>query len=88
MRAIAFCIIAGVVLVVAAIFGKDKKTKYDGKIVSSHMLSEEVDREKGEKVPKVNAMHMGANNLSRRDKSWSSFPDFVWKLITGWKSHG
>ncbi len=86
MRGIVLVSIAVIAMILSAIFKKDQKTKYDGKIVSSQMLSEEVAKERGnKKLPQVNSVNGSTNTYARMDKSWSSFPDFVGKLIKGWR---
>lgn len=84
--------VGGILLIVVAIaciaspFIKDSHTnKYAGKIVSSHMLNEEITKERGKELPKINPVNGSTNNYARLDKSWNSFPDFVIKLIKGWR---
>ena len=82
-------LIAVAVACIISVFIKDKLDyKYKDKVVSSQMLGEEVDKERGEKLPRVNALNGSANTYARRDKSWSSLPDFVVKLIKGWRKKG
>lgn len=84
--------VGGILLIVVLIaciispFIKDSHTnKYAGKIVSSHMLNEDITKERGKELPQINPLSGSANNYARLDKSWSSFPDFVVKLVKGWR---
>ena len=81
-------IILGIVLIACIVspFIKNSHTnKYAGKIVSSHMLNEDITKERGKELPQINPVNGSTNNYARLDKSWSSFPDFVVKLVKGWR---
>ncbi len=65
----------------------DKDPKND-EIITSHSLHEKVNAERKrdgkESIPEINAFGgTSTNNLARRDKSWSSVPDFFVKLAKG-----
>lgn len=79
--------VGGIILVlvgiacIASCFIKDKDDyKYKDDVVSSRMLADEVDREQGRKLPRINPSHGTANNYARMDKSWKSLPDFIIQL--------
>ena len=61
----------------------ENKIKYEGKIVSSESLKQEL-KDEGSDIPAVyTTCGCGSNNYARRDKSWSSIPDFFKKLFSG-----
>ena len=61
----------------------ENKSKYEGKIVSSASLQQEL-KDEGKTAEALNAAcGCGGNNYARRDKSWSSLPDFFKKLFSG-----
>ena len=65
----------------------DKDPKND-EIITSQSLHEQVNaerkREGKNSIPAVNSFAgTTSNNLARRDKSWSSVPDFFVKLAKG-----
>ena len=62
--------------------GKDEKS-CDSKIISSETLQQEL-RAEGSDIPDMGlGCACGFNKFSRRDKTWSSLPDFFIKLIRG-----
>lgn len=61
----------------------ENKSKYEGQIVNSESLKQEL-KDEGSDIPAMNpACGCGFNNYARRDKSWSSLPDFFKKLFSG-----
>lgn len=65
---------------------KDKETKTDNGPVSSSDLHNEMNIERENRgegsLPPINTVAgVSTNNLARKDKSWSSVPDFFIKLI-------
>ena len=65
-------------------------SRTDSEIVNSSKLHEEVNRELKEKgkssIEAINTIGgVSTNNLARKDKSWSSVPDFFYKMIQGKK---
>ena len=67
---------------------KDKETKTDNGPVSSSDLHNEMNIERENRgegsLPPINTVAgVSTNNLARKDKSWSSVPDFFIKLIRG-----
>ena len=81
---VAFLAIAAI-CVGAFLQSKDKKTD---DIVTSKDLHEQMNRENAKDgkttIPAINAtMGTSSNNLARRDKSWSSVPDFFIQLVKG-----
>ena len=90
------CIILGLTLLIfigfpiamgiSGAFGKEKEEQ-DDTAASSKNLHAAMNREresKGEStIPAINNVQgASTNNLARRDKSWSSVPDFFVKMIT------
>ena len=68
---------------------KDEKNgEKNDDIITSSDLHEQMNRENEKEgkttIPAINAtMGTSTNNLARRDKSWSSVPDFFRQLIRG-----
>lgn len=61
-------------------------SRTENEIIDSHKLHEEMNRElKNSGKSNIEAINtiggVSTNNLARKDKSWSSVPDFFWKLI-------
>lgn len=55
------------------------------KIISSKSLHDEMNAERKKQdlgeIPAVNALSGGTSTIARKDKSWSSVPDFIVKLF-------
>ncbi|MBR0456241.1 MAG: hypothetical protein IJJ01_06180 [Firmicutes bacterium] len=67
---------------------KSKASRTDDEIINSRKLHEEVNQElkhKGKSgIEAINTIGgVSTNNLARKDKSWSSVPDFFYKMIKG-----
>lgn len=56
--------------------------KNDEKIITSQVLHEEMEKELGKHVPKINARGSGASTMARKDKSYSSVFDFFKKIFS------
>lgn len=82
-------VLAGVAAAAAAttLAAKRASKKYettDGhKINTSESLTEELERETGEEVQRINTMGGTFGNYSRRDKSWDNVGDFFGQMIKG-----
>ena len=68
----------------AVVFPKDKN---DDKVVSSKDLHEKLNEERKAEgkysIPAINSGQTSTNTYARKDKSWSSVPDFFYKMIKG-----
>ena len=69
---------------------KTNASRTDSEIVNSTKLHEEVNQELKEKgkssIEAINTIGgVSTNNLARKDKSWTSVPDFFYKLVKGRK---
>jgi hypothetical protein len=57
----------------------------DDKIINSRTIQNELNEERKRKglheLPPVNPINGGTSTLARKDKSWSSVPDFFRKLF-------
>ena len=57
----------------------------DDKIINSSTIQNELNEERKRKglheLPPVNPINGGTSTLARKDKSWSSVPDFFRKLF-------
>ena len=89
MRFYALIAIAILALILPPIIEKifriesENKSRYEGKIVNSESLKQEL-KDEGSDIPSVyTTCGCGSNNYARRDKSWSSLPDFFKKLFSG-----
>ena len=66
--------------------GAAKPSRTENEIVDSHTLHDEMNRDlkrdgKSSVQAINNACGMSTGNLARKDKSWSSVPDFFAKLV-------
>ena len=61
------------------------ENKYDDKIVTSHTLTDELNKEREKQglsdIGEINCVSASTNTYARRNKSFSSVPDFFKKLI-------
>ena len=77
------CVIV-LVAVSAVLLPKDKS---DNKVVSSKDLHEKMNEERKAEgkysIPAINSGQTSTNTYARMDKSWSSTPDFFYKMIKG-----
>ena len=69
---------------------KSNASRTDNEVINSSKLHEEVNQElKQEGKSSIEAINtiggVSTNNLARKDKSWSSVPDFFYKMIQGKK---
>ena len=69
---------------------KSNAARTDNEVINSSKLHEEVNQELKQKgkssIEAINTIGgVSTNNLARKDKSWSSVPDFFYKMIQGKK---
>jgi len=69
---------------------RSKASRIDDEIINSKKLHEEVNQELKKQgksgIEAINTIGgVSTNNLARKDKSWSSVPDFFYKMIQGKK---
>lgn len=68
----------------AVVFPKDKN---DNKIIRSKDLHEKMNEERRAEgkysMPAINSGQTSTDTYARKDKSWSSVPDFFYKMIKG-----
>ncbi len=67
---------------------RSKTSRTDDEIINSRKLHEEVNQELKKQgksgIEAINTIGgVSTNNLARKDKSWSSVPDFFYKMIKG-----
>ena len=65
--------------------GEKGRNKMKSKIDTSKSLTEEMNEERirqgKDELPEINPLRGGTSTLARKDKSWSSVPDFFAKAF-------